>query len=318
MDDNGNSQDNASQSRFKQYDWLKAVCNDARLHIGVKYVLQNIALWCVHQQDNGQLRYRQDTIAEKLGVSLSQVEKSFAAATKYKYFALEVRAKRGRGHYASDVYRLRIPSDPPVNGTGGCTEDPPVRDDLSARTKVPIRPYENADPPVRVNNCTPEVPAETSPVSVLVSVLKQAGEVSATGPPQLSAAGDPAPAELAQTNPSLATLGQNGNPSGDAILLDPRAESGPNWNQQAHLDNPLTWQQWLTNSDGEPMNMPEERPSKYCPKHGPGGPNCGGCKDKRESQQQWDDVRSEWEEYRALVWKLKHPDHDDDDDDESS
>lgn len=113
---------------FDKFAWISAIRadEDERLSVGIKYVLQNIALVYVRHNGVGDLYARQETIAEKLKVSPGQVKKAYKVANARGYFVLQEARQRGRGHHGADRYRLQVPEEIGAN----CA---PNTDEIGAR-----------------------------------------------------------------------------------------------------------------------------------------------------------------------------------------
>lgn len=104
-------------SGFDKFAWIDAIRDDddKRFSAGVKYVLQNIALVYVRHNGAGDVYARQETIAAKLKVSLSEVKKAYKVAKQRGYFVLAEARQRGRGHHSPDRYRLQVPDEVGAN-----------------------------------------------------------------------------------------------------------------------------------------------------------------------------------------------------------
>jgi hypothetical protein len=272
MDDNQDSQDNASQVGFHKFDWIAAIrhCQDKQLSDGLKYVLTHIALVYLRDNGHGVLYARQSTIAEELNTDIRQVQRAYAVAKRLGYFVKVKRAARGRGLHAPDSYRLAIPDLP---------------DNMSARSDLPDKPADLPDKSADLPDKSADLPDIANSVTCDSDTIKggkqgieKGGEKGTTPPPALQ--GDPPLAALALTDPS----GSNGQ----ALPLN-----------DADVAHPVTWQEFLL--AGYPTT-PIKRPSKYCDKHPDGTPvNCGGCKDRREFQEEWDGAYTWWKDYDDFV-----------------
>jgi hypothetical protein len=289
MDDNGNSQDSATQP-YEIGAWIKAIRYDERMPEGVKYVLQNIG-W-TYPGPNGDLLYaRQTTIADELRVSIRLVKKAYAEAKRLGYFVSVKRAARGRGLHSPDTYKLVIPrSDPGAQYAPG-SADPGARSDLSGCMDRPIWVHEVTDLGARTEALT----SDSDTIKGEKKGLNKGEEEGTKKPP---------PPAL-QGNPPLAPLAQNGNPfkgiprEGHWLGINTKlAMAEKPINHEWSIDDsplggihPITWQEFLL---ADYPTTPVKRPSQYCDKHTDDATPCHGCKAQKALVKKWDSVFQDW------------------------
>jgi hypothetical protein len=287
MDDTENSQDSATQAVFDKFPWIEAVSTDKRISAECRILLMRIALRWSRQRTYGTIEVHQSVIAEKLKVNLRQVERAFKAADDYKYFKLV----KGRGPGRPNIYRLVIPETNPTDVSGynptGWTHKPDRLDAITRQAGY-NNPTSQSGYPSEFTPSDLRQQTDFETTNGMVRVVK-GGEKGTDPPPE--PIGNPPLAPLALTDPSLAALGQNGNPSLDYSLAAMAKRRGKS------SDKPLDWEEWLPTADL--FGIPVERPlSEFCDKHPIGtSKNCHGCREQRELCEDWDDCFKRWERY---------------------
>ncbi|WP_219067111.1 helix-turn-helix domain-containing protein [Candidatus Mycobacterium methanotrophicum] len=118
---------------FTKFDWLRTVYGQPEFKDGEKAVLAYVAVFSVMTGGNT-FRVRQDTLAERCGVSESTVYRAMKRGKDLGYLAMSRRRKSGTGCHGADELRLTLPESPvklttdsqksPVNMTTDSAESP--------------------------------------------------------------------------------------------------------------------------------------------------------------------------------------------------
>jgi hypothetical protein len=140
---------------FDKFAWLDAVRDDERLPVGVRYVLQNVALVYVLHDGDGMLYARQSTIVDRLKVSARLVKAAYADARRLGYLVLVAERRRGRGQHWPDTYQLRMP--PEIGARfAPISEEIGARNDQNRCTKRQKKVHETSEIGARADALTSE------------------------------------------------------------------------------------------------------------------------------------------------------------------
>ncbi|WP_197373464.1 hypothetical protein [Mycolicibacterium baixiangningiae] len=142
--------------KFDKASWIGTVAADDRLSPGERFVLLFAAYKYV-RRDEGTLRVRQATIADRCSVSERVVRNALTKAKRLGYIVTAQTRQRGRAHHGPDLHQLTLPVGLPVDRAGN-DDGIPVRIDTNTGTDRPEYRHETTGIPVRPDAVNSENP----------------------------------------------------------------------------------------------------------------------------------------------------------------
>ena len=144
-----------------KFAWHRSVTRDARITAGQRLVLGDL-LHSVVTGSSLRFRVKQETIAERLNVSLRSVNGAFATATKLGYLTIAQRRSTASG---ADEHQLTMPGP---HADYACGPGSSTRTDCNVYTHKMQDPHARIATPTRIFVAEiPSVPAETANPKVL-------------------------------------------------------------------------------------------------------------------------------------------------------